>query len=359
MIYYEKKPNKSLGFIVICIFLIVIIYILVNLINKIDYNVPEVSKTETEEVTSFSSDEEMDIETLIENSMYSIVGISKIKENTTSSFSNNSENILGMGSGIVISQDGYILANAQVTGGLYSTCYVNLLNGTTYTGQVVWEDEELDISILKTNALSLPRMSFVDSRDCDLGERIYLISNYTGYEIQKTVEEGIISKVDNTFKIIKNEEEIYIEDVIKIDIEITKNNTGGAVINENGELIGIVSSLHNSVIPISRIENVLNQLLENGNCKKIDLGIYGFDNEIISYINSEMDIENGVYIEKVKDDGLLSNLISEGEIITRIDGIAVTKMSDIKEYVYKKKNNETIIISVIRDNIEKDIEIVI
>ena len=104
-------------------------------------------------------------------------------------------------------------------------------------------------------------------------------------------------------------ENIYVEDVIRIDIEANVNNTGGAVINENGELIGIVSEKNNAVIPISRIKS------------------------------------------------LLKGLIDEGEIITRVDGIEVSRMSEIKEYAYKKNVGETLIISVIRDNVEKDIEI--
>lgn len=356
MIYYEQKPKKSLGFIIICLFLIVIIYILVNLINKIDYNMVNISKEETSEVTSFSSNE-INVENLIENSMYSIVGVSKIKEKNTSSFSNNSENILGMGSGIVISQDGYILTNRQTTGGLYSTCYINLTNGENYTGEVIWEDEVLDIAILKTNAIRLPNMTFANTEECSLGERIYLLSNYTGYEIQKKVEEGIISKINDTFKMQIDNENIYVEDVIRIDIEANVNNTGGAVINENGELIGIVSEKNNAVIPISRIKNVIEKILEEGECEKIDLGIYGFDNEIINYINNDINLDHGVYIEKIDKDSLLKGLIDEGEIITRVDGIEVSRMSEIKEYAYKKNVGETLIISVIRDNVEKDIEI--
>lgn len=356
MIYYEQKQKKSLGFIIICLFLIVIIYILVNLINKIDYNIVSISKEETSEVTSFSSND-ISIENLIDNSMYSIVGISKIKEKTTSSFSNNSENILGMGSGIVISQEGYILTNSYTTGGLYSTCYVSLMNGENYVGEVIWEDKNLDIAILKTNAIRLPSMTFANTDECSLGERVYLLSNYTGYEIQKTVEEGIISKINDTFKIQIDNEELYVEDVIRVDIEANINNTGGAVINENGELIGIISYKNNAVVPISRVNNVIEKILKEGKCEKIDLGIYGFDNQIINYIDNDMNIDHGVYIEKIDDNSLLKGLIEEGEIITRVDGKEVSTMSEIKEYAYKKNIGETLIISVIRNNIEKDIEI--
>ena len=357
MIYYEKKSKKTIGFLIICLFLLVIIYILVSLINKIDYNISMFSNNQIEEVTSFSSNNEISVEELIENSMYSIVGVSKIKEKTLSSFSNNSENILGMGSGVVISKDGYILANSSVTGGINSICYITLLNGAVHTGKVVWEDNNLDIAIVETDAISLPSVSFASKSE--LGEKIYLLSNYTGGEIQKSVEEGIISQKDITFKMFNGEKEIYVEDVIKININLNKNNTGGAVINSSGEIVGIASKQNESIIPLSRIENVLKRLIEKGFCEKIDLGIYGYDNNVIRYIDNNLEIENGIYVENVDGNGLLNGLIKSGEIITRIDGIKVMKMSDIKEYVYKKNEGETLIISVIRENVEKNIEVVI
>ena len=355
MIYYEQKEKKSLGFLVICVFLIVIIYILVNLINKIDYSFVNF-ENEVAPVTSDISNI-VDIENLINNSMYSIVGISKIEEKSTSSFSSREEDILGMCSGIVISSDGYVLTNRHVVGGMYSTCYVNLVNGENYKAEVVWEDKCLDIAILKTNAIKLPSMSFANCKECILGERVYLLSNYTGYELQKTVEEGIISKIDSSFRVKEKDEEYYVEDIMKIDINIAENNTGGAVINESGELIGIVSSVNNVLIPISRINNVINKLLDEEKCNKIDLGIYGFGTEVINYLNDDINLEHGVYIEKIEEDSILKKLIEEGEIITRVDGIEVNKMSDIKEYAYSKNIGETIIFSVIKDNVEKDIEI--
>lgn len=356
MIYYEQKEKKSFGFLIICLFLAVIIYVLVNLINKVDYNLTILDKKETSEVTSYSSNE-INLQNLINNSMYSIVGISKLEEKSTSSFSNNEEDILGMCTGIIISQEGYVLTNRHVAGGLYSTCYVNLVNGENYKAEVVWEDDNLDIAILKTNAIKLPSMSFANCEECILGERIYLLSNYTGYDLQKTVEEGIISKIDNTFKAKENNEEYYVENIMKIDTDINENNTGGAVINENGELIGIVSSDNDILVPISRINNVIIKLLEDKRCEKIDLGIYGFGTEVVNYLADDVELEHGVYIEKIEEDSILKKLIEEGEIITRVDGIEVSKMSEIKEYAYSKKVGETIIFSVIRDNVEKDIEI--
>ena len=143
---------------------------------------------------------------------------------------------------------------------------------------------------------------------------------------------------------------------MKIDLEIVEENTGGAVINENGELLGIVSSKNNVLIPISRIENVLNQLIRNKKYDKKDLGIYGFGVETINYIK-DLNLSHGVYIEKIEADSILSKLIDEGEIITRVDGVEVEKMCEIKEYAAGKNKGETIIFTIVRDNIEKDIEI--
>ena len=108
---------------------------------------------------------------------------------------------------------------------------------------------------------------------------------------------------------------------------------------------------------MGRINNVINKLLEDNKCDKIDLGIYGFGTEVINYLNDDINLEHGVYIEKIEEDSMLKNLIEEGEIITRVDGIEVRKMSDIKEYAYSKNIGETIIFSVIQDNLEKDVEI--
>lgn len=350
MIYYESKSKKSFGNFVICIFLLIIIYILINLINKIEVRPIESVDKITSEVTSYNTNE-ISLENMINNSMYSIVGVSKMQEKNTINL-DNSENIEGMCSGIVVSQDGYVLTSRSIVGGMYSTCFINLINGEEYEAEVIWEDENLDIAVLKTKAIKLPCMSFANIEECFIGQRVYLISNYTGYEIKKSVEEGIISMIDDTVKV----DEYYIENVMKIDVEVGLENNGGAVVNENGELIGIALNKDSIIVPISRIIKVIEKIDEDGKCEKIDLGIYGYGTEVMNYLD-KTNFEHGVYIEKIDENSLLKNLISEGEIITRIDGIEVRKMSEIKEYAYGKNRGDTIIFSVLRDNIEKDIEI--
>lgn len=353
MIYYQEKEKKSIGFIVISLFLIVIIYILVNLINRVDVSLQNINNQEVQEVSSYKS-EEVDVTNLVESSMYSIVGISKLKENSTASFMENSEEKLGMGSGIAISQNGYILTNRHLTGGLYSSCYVTLRNGEKFVGKVVWEDENLDIAILETNAMSLPYMMFADSENCELSEKVYLLSNFTGFSFGECVEEGIIKKINSTFK---TEDDKYIENVIKVDITINSENTGGAIINENGELIGIVSSENNSVIPISRIQNVLDNLKENGVLEKIDLGIYGFDYKTINYLDENMKLESGVYVDYIEENSILRNYINEKDIITKVDGIVLKAMSELKEYIWSKRKGENVKIYVLKDGIEKILNI--
>ena len=354
MIYYEQKEKKSLGFLVICIFLSVIIYILINLINKIDYSFVNLENEVTPVTSNITN--MVNVENLINNSMYSVVGVSKIEEKSTMQFLSDEKESLGMCSGVVISQEGYILTNSHIVGGLYSKCFVNLINGEEYEAKVVWEDEKLDIAILKTNAIKLPSVSFANNEECALGERIYLLSNYSGCNIQRTSEEGVISMLNYTFKTKENEELSYIENIMKIDIDIDENNTGGAVINEKGELIGIASNKNNIVVPVSRIKNVISGFLEDDKYIKIDLGIYGFGTEIINYIRG-LKLEHGVYIEKIEEDSILKNLIREGEIITKVDGVEVKNMNEIKEYADSKRKGETIIFSVLQDNLEKDIEI--
>lgn len=353
MIYYQEKEKKSIGFIIISLFLIIIIYILVSLINRVDMSFQKINNQEIETVSSYKSDE-IDAVNLVKSSMYSIVGISKLKENSTISFIEGSEKKLGMGSGIIISSNGYILTNKHIVGGLYTSCYVTLRNGERIIGKVIWEDENLDIAILETNATSLPSMEFANSENCELSEKIYVLSNFIGYSFGKTVEEGIIKKINCTFK---TEENKYIENVIKVDININSENTGGAVINENGKLIGIVSSENESVIPISRIRGTLEKLNENGISEKVDLGIYGFDYEVINYLDENMKIESGIYVDYIDEDSILNKYINEKDIITKVDGMELKNMSELKEYIWSKRKGEIVKIYILKDGIEKIFEI--
>lgn len=178
---------------------------------------------------------------VIENVTSSVVGISKIKNTGSTIFLKDGTTQLGLGTGVIVSENGYILSNEHVTGAKYSNCYVTLENGRNYSANVVWSDTNLDLSICKINVKNLPYATLGDSSNSHVGEPVYAIGNPIGYEFQRTVTAGIISALDRTVRIDENETSIYMEDLIQTDATINPGNSGGPLINLDGNVIGITS----------------------------------------------------------------------------------------------------------------------
>lgn len=156
--YYESKKGGSLIRVLILFCLLIITVILVSLINKLDSKLtPEV--VATEDVGTDTVLQDFNIENLVENSSYSVVGISKLNKKDTSIFVKNSEEKLGIGSGIIVTSNGYILTNYSISGEKNATCYATLKNGEVYPAKVVWVNKDLDISIIKISASNLLALS--------------------------------------------------------------------------------------------------------------------------------------------------------------------------------------------------------
>lgn len=114
---------------------------------------------------------------VLEETTRKVVGISKLKNTGSSILSNSTENELGLGTGFIVTDDGYIVSNNHVTGEKFSKCYVTLENGMTYDGVVVWSDSDLDLSITKIKAKNLEYVNLGDSSNIRVGEKVYAIGN--------------------------------------------------------------------------------------------------------------------------------------------------------------------------------------
>lgn len=190
-------------FIILAISLLSFSYYIYTTYNNIDisseYNVSKISSSNN----SISTTTNLDIPNMLEDVSNCVVGISKIKSHSTSIFSTSSLNDLGIGTGIIVSNNGYILSNCHVTGEKFSTCYVTLENGNTYDATVLWCNSELDLSISKINASNLNYVKFGDSSKIKAGETVYAIGNPIGYEFKRTITSGIISAINRTIKLKK------------------------------------------------------------------------------------------------------------------------------------------------------------
>ena len=305
-----------------------------------------------------------DITSTLENTIKCVVGISKIKNKGNSIFLNNSTESLGLGTGMVVSENGYILTNWHVAGEKYSRCYVALENGKVDNGSVVWSDEDLDLAIVKINVSGLNCITLGDSDNIKIGQKAYAIGNPIGAEFQRTVTSGIISGINRTIKIDEESTSTYMEDLIQTDATINPGNSGGPLINSNGEVIGINTVKITGAegigfaVPINLVKPIIESFKNNGEFQEAYLGIFAYDKNVIPYLDSSIDFNSGIYVAQISTDGPSYNSgLRTGDIITKIDEITINKMSELRTYIYTKNVGDQVNLTILRNNRERVITI--
>ena len=301
---------------------------------------------------------------VIENLTSSVVGISKIKNAGSTIFLEDGVSELGLGTGVIVSENGYILSNEHVTGTKYSNCYVTLENGRSYSANVVWSDSNLDLSICKINVKNLPYANLGDSSNIRVGEGVYAIGNPIGYEFQRTVTAGIISALDRTVRIDENETSTYMEDLIQTDATINPGNSGGPLINLDGNVIGITTVKIISAegigfaVPINVVKPIIESYLKEDKFEEASLGIFAYDKNVIPYLNEKLEVEKGIYVGQISLDSVASKTnLKVGDVITKIDELELNKMCDLRCYIYTKKPGDEVTLTVLRNNQEKQIKV--
>ncbi len=313
---------------------------------------------------------ESDISEMIERVNKSIVGISKIKNKGSTIFMEDSVSDLGLGTGFIVSENGYIVTNAHVSGNKYSNCYVTLENGKSYTADVVWADADVDISVIKINVGGLECLELGDSDNIKIAQKVYAIGNPIGFEFQRSVTSGIISGLDRTLKLEENEEDYYMEDLIQTDATINPGNSGGPLIDDTGKVIGINSVKITSAegigfaLPINIIKPIVEKLKTTGEYKTATLGVFAYDKNVIPYINQDLGIsqnlDSGIYIAEIVKNSPASNAgLKEGDVILKIDEKELKKMSELRAYIYSKSPGDKVTIEYLRNNKKLQVEVVL
>jgi serine protease Do len=368
-----KQNQKILTSIIITIIIILIGYYLYYTYSNIEitpqnYETQRTLSTGNEQNVEKAEEKSRTIADTLEKTMESVVGISKLKDNGNSIFSSNTESTLGLGTGVIISENGYILSNEHVTGEKYSTCYITLENSKKYEGTVVWSDTDLDLSITKIEATNLKYISLGDSDKIRIGETVYAIGNPIGFEFRRTVTSGIISSKNRTIKLEEKDKVSYMSDLIQTDATINPGNSGGPLININGEVLGINSVKITSAegigfsIPINIIKPIIEKLTSTGECITPSLGVFAYDKNIVPYINQELDqnikLDKGIYIADVTKNSPAEKVgVKRGDILLEIDGIELEKMSELRTYIYGKNVGEKVNIKLVRSNKEYQISV--
>ena len=367
----RKKKSGKKKIIITTITLILLwllgfyLYVTYNNIEIYDsnYTTQKTQSTIEEQTVEKAEEESKKVADIIEETIESVVGISKLKNTGTSIFSESTESQLGLGTGVIVTDNGYILSNEHVTGSKYSKCYVTLENGKNYNGTVVWSDSSIDLSIVKIDANNLKYVQFADSDNIKIGETVYAIGNPIGFEFRRTVTSGIISAKNRTIKLKEENLQSYMTDLIQTDAAINPGNSGGPLIYPNGQVIGIntvkISSAEGIgfAIPINIVKPIIESYKNTGNFEEAKIGIYAYDKEVIPYLEtSNSAFQEGIYVTEVTKNGPAETAgVKQGDIITQINDVALNTMNDLREYIYTKKPNDEVTLKMNRGKIKKDI----
>ncbi|MDH7448241.1 trypsin-like peptidase domain-containing protein [Aquimarina sp. 2201CG14-23] len=286
-------------------------------------------------------------------------GISKTPRNLMEYFRNGGtteRRIQGAGSGVIITEDGYIVTNNHVIDGA-TDLEVTLNNNKSYKAEVIGTAAQYDIALLKIDTNEkLSYIPFGDSNTAKIGEWVLAVGN--PFNLTSTVTAGIISAKSRDL----NEYDGNNQSFIQTDAAINPGNSGGALVNTKGELIGINTAITSQTgtyvgyafaVPSNNARKIVEDILEFGDVQRGILGIQGGIINEKTIKEFDISVSQGVLIKKVEEDsGAKKAGLKKGDVISEIDGLPIRKFSDLTGYVNSKSPNDIINVKVIRQNRE-------
>lgn len=266
------------------------------------------------------------------------------------------------GSGVIISPDGYIVTNNHVVESA-TKLKVKLYDGRTFDAQLIGADPTTDVALIKVDAEDLPIIPFGNSDALRLGEWVLAIGS--PFDLQSTITAGIVSAKARQLGVIPGE--MRVESFIQTDAAVNPGNSGGALVNTRGELVGINTVIKSSTgsyigysfaVPETIVRKVVVDLKEFGVVQRAVLGVRYrlIDEDFIEQLGEELGIEKsgGLYVDSVVEDSAAAEAgLRKGDIITSIDGIATNDNSVLMEQIAKRRPNDKVEIGYTRNGIEK------
>ena len=260
------------------------------------------------------------------------------------------------GSGIIMTEDGYIITNSHVVSGADGIVVI-LSDETEYAAMVVGIDSKTDLAVIKVEAQGLPAAEFGDSDALKVGERIVAIGNPTGMNLAGSTTQGIVSGLQRSITLTNEETNTAITmEVIQVDAAINPGNSGGALINKYGQVVGINSAKVSSTqvegigfaIPINTAKPIVDDLIQYGYVKgRVLLGItYQAISDVVGQMYGYIP---GLTVRSVDEtmDAYAKGLRA-GDVITKMDGIDVRDSDTVNEIMATKQPGDTITLTVIR-----------
>ncbi len=268
----------------------------------------------------------------------------------------------GMGSGVIISSDGYIVTNNHVVG-FADEVEVTLFDNKKYQAKIVGTYPKADLAVIKIEATNLPTLSYADSDKAKVGQWVLAIGN--PFDLTSTVTAGIISAKGRDIDII--DEKGAIEAFIQTDAAVNPGNSGGALVDADGNLIGINTAIasrtgsyvgYSFAIPVNMMQTIVNDIIEHGSYQRGTLGVYiqELDNELADELG--IDIVQGVVVKELIDGGAAQYAgILPNDVILKVDNKAIRSFPDLQEQIGSVKVGDTVKVLISRKGDIKEIPV--
>jgi serine protease Do len=325
----------------------------------------------TYESNRVSAAEKTDFTAIAEKSIHAVVHVKSIstgsRSNSLMEFfygdtGGSEKQIVGSGSGVIISSDGYIITNNHVIKGARKLD-VTLNNKESYQAEVIGVDESTDIALLKIQKDDLPYMTFGDSDHLSVGEWVLAVGN--PFNLTSTVTAGIVSAKARDINIMNNNKRI--ESFIQTDAAVNPGNSGGALVNTRGNLIGINTAIssqtgsyigYSFAVPSNIAKKVIEDILEFGNVQRAYLGI-NYE-ELNSAKATEFGVESteGVLITRILDQGAAQEAgLLTNDIIVKMDNVKIANFSDLQGYLGSKRPGDEVEVMILRNESVKTLSL--
>ncbi len=269
---------------------------------------------------------------------------------------------VGSGSGVIIREDGYIVTNNHVIDGA-TKIEVTLNSNQTYPATLVGTDPATDVALLKIEAEGLPYIPFGDSDKLRLGEWVIAIGS--PYDLRSTITAGIVSAKGRSMPNYSGE--FKIESFIQTDAAVNPGNSGGALVDKNGNLVGINTAIisqtgsytgYSFAVPSNIVKKIAYDLMDFGSVKRAVLGVVmqPIDEKIAADL--KLSSRNGVYINEVSKSGAADKAgIKAGDVIIAIDSTTITTPASLQEAVSKFSPGDNAVVTVIRDGKQQKFDV--
>jgi serine protease Do len=273
------------------------------------------------------------------------------------------------GSGVIISPDGYIVTNNHVIDHAQKI-EVTLNDKRTYEAKVIGKDPSYDLAVLKIEGKSLPYVSYGNSDDVRVGEWVLAVGN--PFNLTSTVTAGIVSAKGRNINIIDNDPRAgvnAVESFIQTDAAVNPGNSGGALVNTRGELVGINTAIASQTgsytgyafaVPSNLVHKVVSDLMEFGTVQRAYLGVMIRD--IDSRLAKEKNVSEteGVYVNGVNEGGSAGQAgVKEGDVITKVGTISVNSVPELQEQISRYRPGDKVALTVKRDGKESSLAVVL